>query len=460
MFVEQRHELILRELHERGSLRLAELAERLGVSAVTLRRDVEHLAGQGLLKRVHGGITLPDAERRPSGSRGTSYPGPPGGPGYGPGEGWSGGEHGGGDGWGGPGTYGRPGPGGSGTHGQAGPGGGVRENFGLRDGSGSWEGPGAGWEGGGRRGSVGRGQAGGRSGAGQGVAGRGVAGRDARSGEGAALTLGMLVPSATYYYPNVIRGARERAAELGARLVLGVSRYDEAEERMQVEQLAAGGVEGLLLTLSRQPDEEHVAWLAGLDVPTVLVERRAELGGPASLLDAVASHHAHGAYLGVRHLAELGHRRVAMVTRNSPTAPRVRQGFLKAVIDFGLHADGELGIDQEGPSEAQVAAVVEAIEDGASGLLVHNDEDALLLVQHLRVAGVNVPGQVSIVAYDDEVAALSDPPLTAVAPPKSAVGRHAVDLLLRRIREGAQSPGQHLALLPELRVRDSTIDRR
>ncbi|MFI6810901.1 substrate-binding domain-containing protein [Nonomuraea sp. NPDC050328] len=437
MFVEQRHELILRELHERGSLRLAELAERLGVSAVTLRRDVEHLAGQGLLKRVHGGITLPDAERRPPGSRGgTSYPGSQGGQGYGPAEGWSGGEHGAGDGWGGPGTYGRPGPGGPGPHGgQAGP------------------------EGGGRGQVAGR-AAGGRSGAGQGVAGRGVAGRDARSGEGAALTLGMLVPSATYYYPNVIRGARERAAELGARLVLGVSRYDEAEERMQVEQLAAGGVEGLLLTLSRQPDEEHVDWLAGLDVPTVLVERRAELGGPASLLDAVASHHAHGAYLGVRHLAELGHRRVAMVTRNSPTAPRVRQGFLKAVIDFGLHADGELGIDQEGPSEAQVAAVVEAIEDRASGLLVHNDEDALLLVQHLRVAGVNVPGQVSIVAYDDEVAALSDPPLTAVAPPKSAVGRHAVDLLLRRIREGAQSPGQHLALLPELRVRDSTIDRR
>lgn len=57
MFAEQRHELILREVRERGSVRLADLVERLGVSMVTLRRDVEHLAAQGLLKRVHGGVT-------------------------------------------------------------------------------------------------------------------------------------------------------------------------------------------------------------------------------------------------------------------------------------------------------------------------------------------------------------------------------------------------------------------
>ncbi|MFI6480079.1 substrate-binding domain-containing protein [Nonomuraea sp. NPDC050663] len=341
MFVEQRHELILREVRERGSVRLAELAESLGVSMVTLRRDVEHLAGRGLVHRVHGGITLPEPAQEST----------------------------------------------------------PRET----------------------------------------------------------MTIGMLVPAATYYYPNVIRGARERAAELGARLVLGVSRYDEAEERMQVKQLINGGVDGLLLTLTRQPDASHAGWLSGIGVPAVLVERKAELGGAASLLDAVASDHPHGAFLGVRHLAELGHRRVAMVTRVSPTAPRIREGFLAAVRAFDLDDPGELAIDQDGPTDTQADAVVEAIRSGVTGLLVHNDEDALLLVQHLRVAGVRLPDEVSIVAYDDEVAALSDPPLTAVAPPKAAVGRHAVDLLVRRIQEGPSMPGQHLALLPELRVRDSSI---
>ncbi|NUR93353.1 MAG: DeoR/GlpR family transcriptional regulator, partial [Nonomuraea sp.] len=308
MFAEERHELILREVREKGSVRLADLVDRLGVSMVTLRRDVEHLAAQGLVNRVHGGITRPAVLPQEAGER--------------------------------------------------------------------------------------------------------------------ALTIGMLVPSATYYYPAVIKGARQRAERLGVRLVLGVSRYDDEEDRKQVKQLIDGGVEGLLLTPSRQPDASHEDWLAGLGVPAVLVERRAELGGPASLLDAAASHHAHGAFLGTRHLATLGHRRVAMVTRRSPTAPRVRHGFQRAVRDLGLECPGEFGVEQEGPSPEQVSRVVSAISDGAvTGLLVHNDEDALLLVQHLRIAGVRIPSDVSIVAYDDEVAMLSDPALTAVAPPKSEVGR-------------------------------------
>ncbi|MFE3450610.1 substrate-binding domain-containing protein [Nonomuraea sp. NPDC059194] len=355
MFVEQRHEFILREVRERGSVRLADLVDRLDVSMVTLRRDVEHLAGRGLVTRVHGGITLPQEPPRPVSAM--------------------------------PQEAARP----------------VGER---------------------------------------------------------ALTIGMLVPSATYYYPSVIKAARDRAQDLGARLVLGVSRYDDEEDRKQVKQLIGGGAEGLLLTLSRQPDESHVEWLSGLGVPAVLVERVAELGGPASFLDAAASHHAHGAFLGTRHLADLGHRRVAMVSRSSPTAPRVRHGFLTAVRELGLETCGEFGIEQEGPSDEQVAQVVGAIRAGeVTGLLVHNDEDALLLVQHLRLAGVRIPHDVSIVAYDDEVAALSDPPLTAVAPPKAAVGRHAVDLLVRRIERGSAEPGQHVALLPELRVRESTAAR-
>ncbi|SEN50643.1 LacI family DNA-binding transcriptional regulator [Nonomuraea pusilla] len=342
MFAEQRHELILREVRERGSVRLAELADRLNVSMVTLRRDVEQLAAQGLVNRVHGGITRPDPAQE--------------------------------------------------------------------------------------------------------------------AAKGRSLTLGMLVPSAMYYFPAVIRGAREQAERLGARIVLGVSRYSDDEDRTQVKQLVDGGVEGLLLTPSRQPDASHEAWLGELSelgVPAVLVERRAELGGPASLLDAAASHHAHGAYLGTRHLAELGHRRVGLMSRRSPTAPRVRHGFLAAVDDLGLEPV-HLAVEQEGPSREQVAEVVEAIRDGVTALLVHNDEDTLLLVQHLRVAGVRIPDEVSIVAYDDEVALLSDPPLTAVAPPKAAVGRCAVDLLVSRIEEGPDRAARQVALLPELRVREST----
>ncbi|WP_043662321.1 substrate-binding domain-containing protein [Streptomyces xylophagus] len=56
LHVDQRHERVLALVREHGSLRVAELAAELGVSAVTLRRDVEALAGQGRVRRLHGSV--------------------------------------------------------------------------------------------------------------------------------------------------------------------------------------------------------------------------------------------------------------------------------------------------------------------------------------------------------------------------------------------------------------------
>ncbi|MFI0013562.1 substrate-binding domain-containing protein [Streptomyces sp. JUS-F4] len=66
LHVDQRHERVLELVRERGSLRVAELAEELGMSAVTLRRDVEALAAQGLVERLHGAVVWPAGQPRPA----------------------------------------------------------------------------------------------------------------------------------------------------------------------------------------------------------------------------------------------------------------------------------------------------------------------------------------------------------------------------------------------------------
>ncbi|MFE8910364.1 substrate-binding domain-containing protein [Streptomyces globisporus] len=66
LHVDQRHERVLELVRERGSLRVAELAEELGMSAVTLRRDVEALAAQGLVERLHGAVVWPSGQSRPA----------------------------------------------------------------------------------------------------------------------------------------------------------------------------------------------------------------------------------------------------------------------------------------------------------------------------------------------------------------------------------------------------------
>ncbi|MFJ9112497.1 substrate-binding domain-containing protein [Streptomyces sp. NPDC102283] len=66
LHVDQRHERVLELVRERGSLRVAQLAEELGMSAVTLRRDVEALAAQGLVERLHGAVVWPTGQSRPA----------------------------------------------------------------------------------------------------------------------------------------------------------------------------------------------------------------------------------------------------------------------------------------------------------------------------------------------------------------------------------------------------------
>ncbi|MGW0549242.1 LacI family DNA-binding transcriptional regulator [Streptomyces altiplanensis] len=355
----ERHDRLLDLVRERGSARVSDLADRLGVSPVTVRRDVEELAGRGLLDRVHGSVSWPQEQ------------------------------------------------------------------------------------------SGGTGAAGG-------------------------LVLGMLAPSATYYFAEVIRGAHEAAARAGARLILRISDYRPEEDHARTEGLLAAGAEGLLVAPGwRRPGDPaaYGDWIASLPVPAVLLERRPAAGSPLDGTDRVCSDHRHGVLLAVRHLRQLGHGAPLLMARDdSPTALAVRAGYADALGVLGLRPPRDV-IDSVPAEvypdrfEAAVRALREAVASGAAtAALIHNDVDAIQVVQRLAELGVRVPQDLALIAYDDEVAALADTPLTAVAPPKREVGRQAAGLLVERLGRGrpgrgrdadGEEPRRHLTLLPQLRVRAS-----
>jgi DNA-binding LacI/PurR family transcriptional regulator len=292
--------------------------------------------------------------------------------------------------------------------------------------------------------------------------------------DGAAPVLGMLIPSAAYYFAEIVRGAQAAAAQAGARLVLGISGYRPAEDDTQVGRLLESGVDGLLLTPSWDPEApvaEQADRFSALEVPCVLVERRASsVTAAVAELDRVCSDHAYGTFLAVRHLAGLGHGRIALAAHRSPTAHSVRAGYRAALDALGLGEPPVAVIEtyslETNPTGFETAArqLFEAVRDHAvSAVIVHNDVDAIMLVQRLQDLGVQVPRDLSVIAYDDEVAAFADTPLSAVAPPKGEVGAAAVELLLRRLTErreqaragAAGAPRRHLDLLPHLTIRAS-----
>ena len=277
--------------------------------------------------------------------------------------------------------------------------------------------------------------------------------------------IALVVPERHAYLNEVVHGARTALEEAGARVVLHIAPRVPGAEGAIIERLPPGDVRGLLLAprwRTVEAEEADYGWLARADVPTVLMERRPRPGSVLHAADAVYTDHWYGMHLAVDHLLALGHRRIVLAARDdSPTARALRAAFAGIVAARPEIEDSAVVLSAPdagavlGDGDGEPVALAKLVRKRrATAAVLHGDVDALMLVQHLADAGIRVPGDCSVVAYDDVVAALGSTPLTAVAPPKAEVGRVAAELLLERLAGGDGRPRQ-VAVMPELKVRGS-----
>ncbi len=277
-------------------------------------------------------------------------------------------------------------------------------------------------------------------------------------------TIAVLVPSLDYYWPGVARGMEAEADRRGVRILLRGASYELQDERPVLQRLVEeGDVAGFILAPNTDTPhaQDVIQWLDDSGRPSVLVERDAFVLPNRLPVESVTTDHALGAVLAARHLASLGHRRVGLVlSRYSPTSRKIADGWHSAVAELGLTAVSDfepLLPDRRSPDfSATVNATLDAVrESGITGLLVHSDPEAMAVIDLALARGIRIPQQLSVIAYDDEVAQLFSPALTAVSPPRAAVGEAAVALLMERIAD-PDRPVRRVILNPQLNVREST----
>ena len=279
--------------------------------------------------------------------------------------------------------------------------------------------------------------------------------------------VGMIVPSLSYYWPHIIIGARAAATQLGVQLILRGASYSVDDQRRQIVSLVeSGSLHGLIVAPDTQgPDGQALLhWLESLRIPVVLAERRAPSALALTSLEWVTTDHVFGGTLAADHLASLGHRRVGILTSaGSPTSWQLRRGWVRAVNDLGLECVIDADLDaafEDGDGLAREAVIAGILDQcratGTTGLLIHSDPQAVLLQQYARDHGWSIPGDLAIVAYDDEVAESAEPAITALRPPKQHVGRLAVESIVGRLTDGADRPIQRTYLLPTLHARESS----
>jgi DNA-binding LacI/PurR family transcriptional regulator len=204
----------------------------------------------------------------------------------------------------------------------------------------------------------------------------------------------------------------------------------------------------------RDAPHEHYARLADRGLPAVLINASVgELPFPrVSCDDRVAAEQAIG------HLASLGHTEVGMVLGLPDHLPSRRklEGAREFAARHGLALPDERVARGLYSLESGQAAATRLLRDGVTGIVCASDPLALGAVRAVRRAGRAVPGDVSVVGFDDSaLMSLTEPPLTTVRQPIEAMGRAAVDLLAGLI-SGAEISTDEMLFEPELVVRGST----
>jgi DNA-binding LacI/PurR family transcriptional regulator len=199
---------------------------------------------------------------------------------------------------------------------------------------------------------------------------------------------------------------------------------------------------------------EHYQRLIDVRLPVVLVNAASDdLDFPrVSTDDAVAVEQAFG------HLASLGHERIGIALGPADHVPSRRK-----LAAFGRIAErmgrprGEDYVERTMFSlEGGQAAAGRLIDRRITGIVCASDVMALGAIRAARRAGLSVPGQVSVVGYDDSpLMSCTEPPLSTVRQPIEAMGKAAVAMLVSQI-EGATVAHDELLFEPELVVRGST----
>jgi LacI family transcriptional regulator len=282
-----------------------------------------------------------------------------------------------------------------------------------------------------------------------------VLARQLRSKRTKTLAL-VLTDIANPFFTTIARGVEDAARAQGYAVMFCNTDESEAQEIEYVRVLIQRQVDGVLLV----PATDSSASLQLLHkhgLPVVVLDRRLRSGG----VDEVRTDSEAGAHVAVRHLLDLGHRRIAVLTGPeavSTAADRVA-GYRRAMAEEGLEPDGELVIfgGYNETSGYEMTRRILDVRPQPTALFAANNFIAFGAIRALREAGMSTPKDMSIAVFDDLPPGwVFDPFLTVVSQPAYEIGKQAAELMLERLAGKAPAEPRTIVLPSELITRRST----
>jgi LacI family transcriptional regulator len=269
--------------------------------------------------------------------------------------------------------------------------------------------------------------------------------------------IGVVIPDISHsFFSEITRGVQDVIEQRGYNLMLCHSHADAHRELQEIDSLVGSRVEGLIVASQQRMDSpEAFVELEQQGVPFVLIDRFFSNYDCAH----VVVDDGRVAELAVEHLIALGHRDIGHIAGPQLSSSLLRTAGYRATLKKHGLVEREAWVassdyQKEGGFTAMQAVLKAAKRPTA--VFVTNDPAAIGAIAACREAGLEVPGDISIVgAGCIEGSYHPNPFLTTVDWPRTELGAQAAGMLLRLIA-GEKFEERHVVLEPQLRVRQST----
>jgi LacI family transcriptional regulator len=274
---------------------------------------------------------------------------------------------------------------------------------------------------------------------------------------GRSRIIGLVISDiANPFFPELVKSIEAAAFEQGYDVVLSNTNYDSERTSHYVRRYIERKVTGVAVMTS-ELDQELIEELAHCKVSAVFLD-----AGKSGLhMNNLRVDYEEGIRQAIRHLVDLGHRRIAYIsgTKNLRSSRRRLEAFQRNIEQL-FPDDPELifygNFKVDGGKQAAREILNELGANLPTAVVAANDLTAIGAKSEFRAAGLHVPDDISIVGFDDiAFAALTEPALTTVHLPLTELGRRAVEVLVKS-SEDLKKEGVEIVIPTSLVVRDST----
>jgi LacI family transcriptional regulator, galactose operon repressor len=269
-------------------------------------------------------------------------------------------------------------------------------------------------------------------------------------------SLALILPDVTNpFWTTVARGVEDAAQSSGYAVLLCNTDENCAKQLRYLELVASRSVDGVIIA-PFDCDAQNIHALQDREIATVLIDRRI-VGWET---DSVRGDSAGGARALVRHLIDLGHTRIAVISGPAitSTAQDRVDGYLAALMEAGIRVDPALIKQGEYRSSSGEQLMGQLLDEGLhpTAVFAANNAIAMGVIDAAIRRGRRIPHDLALVCFDDvDAASHLFPFLTVAVQPAYEMGVRAAQLLLSRVEAGPTLAPRHVLLPTRLIIRHS-----